>query len=136
MVEMVESGPEDLEQIQAWTRVDPWHHHQNNPKWWLTGNGFLSFRLQDEHGPICYARIDREGDQFRLNCQFGPSTEVSRRRVVEGLTYFFTRVPQFLGGSGMRFDSDNPGLIRFLSRWGFKPSGSGDYVLEHQVRVN
>lgn len=136
MIEMVASGPDDLDRIQLWSRMDPWHHRQDNPAWWLTGNGFLSCRVQDEYGTIGYVRIDQEDGWYRLHCQFGPPTEVSRHRLVSGLGQFFKVMPQFLGGKGLRFNSESPRLIQFLTRWGFKPSESGDYVRENQVREN
>lgn len=134
MIKLSTSGPEDLPRIRSWVLADPWHNHQNNDEWWLTGNGFLSFRIDDEKGPAFYARINREIPWFILNCQFAPRTEVSPRRVVLAIRDSLGLVIPVLKpkAKGLRFDSDNPSLIKFLEAFGFTASGTGDYVYEFE----
>ena len=129
---------EDLLRIKTWASVDLWHKNQNYPEWWKTGEGYLSFCVRDEEGPIFYSRIDQEQEWFRLHCQFGPRPEVSRERVVAGVTACLQVLPSYLAlsGRGMRFDSENSSLIKFLEARDFKKSEIGDYVIEFGLKEN
>lgn len=122
----------DLEQISSWTKED--EYHQNDcPEWWLTGNGALSFRLDDEQGPVVYIRLD-EGDLYRLHCQFAPTSVVSRRRLVHGIVGILPHLVQHVRekeGKGLVFSSISPKLVRFMKNLGFEPSWEhyGEYVM-------
>src|SRR5258708_35353293 len=78
---------EDLPQIHEWIIADPFHkdEDQHSAEWLLTGGGALAFCLSDVAGPLCFVRLDAEGDMLRLATQFGPEHEVSKKRLVTGL---------------------------------------------------
>jgi hypothetical protein len=134
MVDLRVSTKEDLDTIKAWVTEDPWHKHQGTPEWWLTGNGFLSFCMKDENGPVFFSRIDQDGEWFKIHCQFAPRQAVNRDRVVEGISTFLRVIPPRLssiqGMKGMRFDSESPSLIKFLVSRGFDKTEVGDYAFE------
>ena len=126
----------DIEQIREWIQVDSWH--KDDPSWsaegLLTGNGALTFCVADEEGPLCFVRLDVEGDMLRLATQFGPEDKVSKRRLVVGL--LSTGIPAITefgkqkGFKGIVYESINESLIAFMERQGFfKAAGVNDYAL-------
>lgn len=127
-----ETLPGDLERITRWTELDNFHT-VILPKWWLTGNGDLSFCVHDDEGPVFYVRVDREFKLLRMNCQFGPLEEVSKRRVIAGIKTVIDVIQSYAKGTaanGMILSSENPTLIKFLARMGFVPAEqTGDFVL-------
>jgi hypothetical protein len=136
MIDIIPSNQEDLPRLREWVAADPWHKHQKTPEWWLTGNGYLSFCIRDEDGPIFYSRIDQDQEWFRLHCQFGPRSEVNRGRVVAGITAYLKVIPSYLESNGkrMRFDSENSSLIKFLESRGFHSDPAGDFVFEFKEK--
>jgi hypothetical protein len=97
----------------------------------LTGNGLLSFRVDDELGPVFYVRLD-EGEFCRLSVQFAPHDIVPKRRLVVSMLEALPKAIQVAkdsGSKGMTFDSSSPTLIKFMDRIGFKDSGNGSYTL-------
>ena len=126
---------EHLPQIAAWIKADPFHEKvsENNPEFLLTGNGEISFRVEDKLGTVFFFRLDKEGDLLRWAGQFGPREEVSKRRLViamlrEGLP-FIIAFARKNGYKGVVFESVNPPLIAFLGKQGFKSVGDADYQL-------
>ena len=124
---------EDTEQLTEWIQADPYHQDCLNPEWWFTGNGLLSFCIQDSK-PIVYCRVDVEHPRLRLHCQFGPVSEVSRFRVVKALTWGIP-VMQHLARqnnlTGLVYQSVSPSLIQFMQiKFGFVPIDNNDYLLE------
>jgi len=127
---------EDLPQIEEWIKADPWH--KDDPTWkaegLLTGNGVLCFCLSDDKGPLCFVRLDAEGEMLRLATQFGPENEVSKSRLVAGLLSM--GIPAIIefgkvkGYKGIVFESTSESLIAFMNRLGFfKAAGENDYAL-------
>lgn len=126
----------DVEQIQEWIQLDPWH--KDDPTWkadgLLTGNGVLCFCLSDDKGPLCFVRLDAEGSMLRLATQFGPEMEVSKSRLAKGL--LSTGIPAIVefgkvkGYKGIVYESTNESLINFMKIQGFfKAAGKDDYAL-------
>jgi hypothetical protein len=122
--------------IQEWISKDPWH--RDDPSWvpegLLTGNGALSFCVSDSEGPLCYVRLDAEGEMLRLATQFGPEEEVSKKRLVTGL--LSAGIPAIIefgknnGYRGIVFETVNPSLIAFMEKQGFlKTAKENDYAL-------
>ncbi len=133
MIKLELTTQDDLERISSWTERDEYHKENNCPSWWLTGNGALSFRLDDAEGPVIYIRID-EGEMYRLNCQFAPYDVVSKRRLIAGVMGIFPWLVYYSkskGAKGMVFSSANPQLVRFMKKLGFEPSWEhfGEHVL-------
>jgi hypothetical protein len=131
MIKLLPSTEKDVGQIQQWTLADIYHNHQNNPEWWLTGNGLLSFKAEDETGPVFYLRMDG-GDVCRLSVQFAPSDVVSKRRLIRAMLETLLKmieVAKSVSSKGLVFDSSSPTLIKFMQRAGFKDTGNGSYVL-------
>src|SRR6266436_3312688 len=126
----------DLMKIREWIATDPFHkdEEQHSAEWLLTGNGALAFCVADEQGPLCYVRLDAEGDMLRLATQFGPESEVSKKRLVTGL--LSAGIPAIIefgknkGYKGIVFESISESLIAFMERQGFfKAAGKNDYSL-------
>jgi hypothetical protein len=133
MLTCCETTKTDLAQIAAWTEKDEFHRDINFPDWWLTGNGALSFRLDDDEGPVVYVRLD-EGEMYRLHCQFPPPEIVSKRRLIQGMLGIFPLLLQHAkdaGAKGLVFGSVSHKLVRFMGKLGFEPSFEhyGEYVL-------
>jgi hypothetical protein len=136
----------DTVQLIEWTLEDPYHHEnlrskreerttssvgQLSPSWWFTGEGFLSYRLDDEWSALCYVRVDEEPEYLRLHVQFAPSDLVSRSRIIGGMLYAIPQMSELaavMGKRGLITESISPNLIRFLERQGFESVGNNDYV--------
>jgi hypothetical protein len=125
----------DLPQIAEWIKADPWHRDdpRHQPEFLLTGNGLMTFCLTDKEGPLCYVRLDAEGEVMRLATQFAPESEVSKRRLVHGLLSegipFIIAFGRESGYKGIVFESTSPSLIAFMGKMGFKSVGGDDYQL-------
>lgn len=138
MVKLTETNPEDVEQIREWVAVDPWHKDDplcQSPESMITGNGLLSFCVQDDEGPVCYVKLTQDGLlRVRISIQFGPESEVSRKRVSIGLAQ--RGVPAMklyakkFGYRSLVFESKNPELIAFSKRFGFEAVGNDQFVAE------
>jgi hypothetical protein len=139
MITLSASTAADLEQLTEWIAHDPYHFHQGQPEWWLTGaeGSLLAFCLNDARGPLSFVRLDAEGEYVRIHTQFAPDAIVSKRRLVVGMIECMKKLIELYkagGKKGMVFNSINPGLVAFMdNRLGFKPVGNDDYVLEFKV---
>ena len=133
MINFSESITADIPQLEEWIAHDPYHFHQGNPEWWLTGNGLLAFTLLDERGPLCYVRLDEEGKYVRIHTQFAPEAVVSKRRLLVGMIQCMTKLIELCRPQkrGMVFNSVSPSLIAFMGkRFNFVIDKDDDYVLE------
>lgn len=132
MIKLTPSTKDDIEQLTEWIEHDPYHKDCLNPEWWLTGNGMLSFVVQDDKGPTMYVRTEIDRVALRVHIQFAPESEVSRQRVITSLVEGFPLVAKFGKDSGcvrMVYKSTSPGLIAFLQKQlSFVPAGDDDYV--------
>ncbi len=133
MITFKASNEEDVPQIEAWADADIYHKDQHNAPWWITGNGLLSFRIDDGKGPVFYVRIDDgDGGYARLSVQFDPIEVVPKVRLVRAM---LQTLPKLITGvkdqgyKGLVFDSESPSLIAFMSREGFEEVGDGGYKL-------
>jgi hypothetical protein len=141
MLRLIATEKTDLEQIREWMKEDPWHSHLPNQtaEELLTGSGLLCFCIQDDKGPLVFVRFDRDKDEnlLRVSTQFAPESEVSKRRLIVGLTRIL--IPTIVRyGTKNKFDgaiykSFSPKLIEFMSKFGFRPAGNNDYVLTFEV---
>jgi hypothetical protein len=143
MIKLTTTTINDLEQIREWIAADPWHNTdaKANPEFLLTGGGELAFCLQDDKGPLCYLRLDAEGDMLRLAIQFAPEDQVSKRRLIIGLIKM--GIPAMVlfgknnGYKGIVFWSINPALIAFGDKQGFKPTEvENDFALVFEAEHN
>lgn len=126
----------DLSQIEEWIQADPWHKDEDRhtAEFLLTGGGLLAFCLTDEKGPLCFVRLDSEGDMVRLSTQFGPESEIDKKRLVVGLLNegipAIKAFAQKMGYKGIVFESTSESLIKFMDKQGFfKAAGEHDYAL-------
>lgn len=132
----------DLPQITEWIQADPWHRDdpRHTAEFLLTGNGLMTFCLTDDKGPLCYVRLDDEGSVMRLATQFGPESEVAKRRLVHGLLSegipFIIAFGRENGYKGIIFESTSPSLIAFMDKLGFKSVGGADYQLTFEDPKN
>jgi hypothetical protein len=135
MIKLTETTQSDVEQIREWLAADPWHRDdsRNVPELMTTGNGMLSFCLQDDKGPLAYFKLTEEGQLARIAIQFAPEEVVSKRRLIVGLVKAgIPAMRMFASGNGFKglvFESISPSLISFGERQGFKSVGSDDYAL-------
>ena len=138
MISFSSSGVADIPQIEEWIAKDPYHKHQGQSEWWLTGNGLLAFCLQDDKGPLTYVRLDEEGEYVRIHTQFAPEEIVSKRRLVLGMVQCLTelvKIYQSQSKAGLIFSSVSPLLIAFMKKYfNFKSVGGDDYRLDFEVK--
>ena len=135
MINLSESTKADLQQIEEWIIADPYHKHQGQPEWWLTGNGLLAFCLMDDKGPLTYVRLDDEGEYVRINTQFAPREIVSQRRLVVGMLKCMSVLTDLYktNKKGFVFESTSPTLIAFMSkRQGFSSTGNDQYLVDFE----
>ncbi len=138
MIRLTETTPQDVEQLSEWIQADPYHFHQGQPQWWLTGmdGSLLAFCLMDERGPLSYVRLDAEGQHVRIHTQFAPESVVSKRRLVVGMIQavrILIDLYKSEGFKGLIFNSVNPSLIAFMDKHlGFKSVGNNDYRLNFE----
>lgn len=121
----------DTLQIAEWTLADTYHRENLLPSWWFTGEGFLSYRLDDGWSTLCYVRVDEEPDYLRLNVQFAPSPLVSTSRIIRGMLFAIPQMSELArvnGKLGLITESISPSLIQFLKRQGFESVGNNDYM--------
>jgi len=135
MINLTPILPDDLEQVREWIQADPWHKddYRHSAEFLLTGNGLLTFCLMDDKGPLCFVRLDAEGEMLRLATQFGPESEVSRKRLIVGLLSMgipaIVKFGKDRGFKGIVFESTSESLIAFMDKQGFKAAGGDDYAL-------
>lgn len=137
-MELIPSTLEDISQLVEWTARDKYHLHQNQPEWWLTGNGAdLAFCLKDKEGQVCYVRLDKENNLIRIHTQFAPYEQVSKVRLVKGMLKTIPIVIQFAKQQeaiGLIFKSVSPSLIEFMNRkFGFSSVGNNNYQMNFEV---
>ena len=121
MIKFNPSNDEDIPQIRDWAAADIYHRGNNDPSWWLTGNGLLAFVLHDEKGPVFYVRLD-DGEYARLSVQFAPVEVVPKRRLVRAMIQCLPTLIEITkqhGNKGLIFDSESPSLISFMEKFGF-----------------
>jgi hypothetical protein len=143
MIKLSPSTEQDIERLTAWIKSDPYHKDCLNPIWWLTGveGSLLSFRLDDDHGPLCYVRLDQDilTGLIRLHTQFAPRQDVSKLRLVRGMLKCVPIVEKFSReqkASGIVFQSTSPLLIDFMKKkFEFQPAGGDDYLFPLQAGV-
>jgi len=134
MIKLTPSTTDDIEQIQEWISLDQLSR-PSTPEWWLTGaNGsLLIFCLTDDKGPLCFVRLDRDGELVRFHMLFGPVSEVSKIRLIKGILKAIPIVMNHakdIGAKGAVFDSRSPSLIAFMERQGFIFDKGEDYILK------
>jgi len=121
-----------MDQLSEWIQADPYHKDCLNPLWWLTGNGLLSYCLQDDEGPVFFVRTEADKGNLRIHTQFGPEAEVSKMRVAKGILWAIPTMVTFAkqkGLTGLVYQSTSSSLIQFMQmKFGFVPAGNDDYV--------
>src|ERR1700684_1692780 len=124
MIKLVPSTEQDVETIKMWAEqdIDP-AHHSISPFWWVTGNGLLSYRIEDGKGVTMYVRLDSENGLMRNSTQFAPEPEGSKIRVVKSILWTLPKmepVGRQFGLTGFIYQSVSPALVSFMStKFGF-----------------
>ncbi len=135
MIKLTETTQSDVEQIREWLAADPWHKDdpQNIPELMTTGNGLLSYCLQDDKGPIAYVKLTDDDGLVRIAMQFASEDVVSKRRLTIGLARVgIPMIKEFAlqnGFKGMVYESVSSKLISFCEKLGFKSVGNNDYAV-------
>jgi hypothetical protein len=137
MMNFSPSTIEDIPQLTEWIANDPYHFHQGQPEWWITGaeHSLLSFCLMDARGPLAYVRLDREGEYIRIHTQFAPKSVVSNRRLVVGMIGAVKKLEEvyYLQAKGFVFNSVSANLIAFMgNHLNFTSVGNDDYQLDFE----
>lgn len=138
MITFNPSTADDLNQLDLWIAHDPYQFHQGQPEWWLSGaeSSLLSFRLEDNIGPLTYVRLDEEDEYIRIHTQFAPETTVSKRRLVVGMIHAVKVLIEAYkneGKKGLVFNSINSSLYTFMNKHlGFKSIGNDNYQLDFE----
>jgi len=138
MMNFAPSTSKDIQQLTEWIAHDPYHFHQGQPEWWLTGaeGSLLAFCLTDKRGPLTYVRLDAEDEYVRIHTQFAPTSVVSKRRLVVGMIYamkILIALYHSMGFKGLVYNSTNPSLVAFMDKnLGFKPVSNNDYQLDFE----
>jgi hypothetical protein len=135
MIRLTETTQSDVEQIREWLAADSWHKDdsRNVPELMTTGNGLLSYCLQDDKGPLAYIKLTDDNGLVRIAMQFAPTEVVSKRRLTIGLARVgIPMIKVFAlenGFKGMVYESVSPKLIAFCEKLGFKSVGNDDYAV-------
>jgi len=136
-MKLTPSTEQDVEQLTEWIKADEYHKDVLNPHWWLTGNGLLSFRLEDSKGVAMYVRLDRDEDLLRMNFQFAPPEVVSKMRVARTLLWIVPKMRVIADQNqlkGLIFRSRSPNLVTFGQvAFSFVPVENNDYKLMFEV---
>lgn len=130
---------DDLQIIGKWIQADPWHQdvERCKPEFLLSGaGGVLAFCLYDDKGPIAFVRLDVDDKRIRLATQFAPESEVSKRRLLLGMTRLgipiVLKFAKDRGYEGVVFESVSPSLISFMARYDFKLDKGDDYMVKFE----
>ena len=120
-MKLTPSTQQDIPQLTQWIEHDPYHKNCLDPVWWLTGvyGSLLSYRLDDDTGPICYVRLDPKDERglIRLHTQFAPVEQVSRLRLVKQMLLCVPAMMYYCKqqqGAGLVFQSSSSLLINFM----------------------
>src|SRR6266850_3406080 len=116
-MKLTPSTKQDIEQLTEWIKADPYHKDCQDPLWWLTGNGLLSYCIQDSKGLTMYVRLDAENGSMRLHCQFAPVSEVSKIRVIKSLLWALPKMRQVAEQNNLHsfvYRSTSLDLITFM----------------------
>jgi hypothetical protein len=136
-MKFLESTENDIEQLSEWIQNDPYHRDCLDPHWWLTGQGFLSFCVQDSKGPTMYVRLDKDGELLRLHIQFAPESEVSKLRVIKSILWGLPKIELMARAHNLKgfiFKSNSLSLINFMkNKFGFISINSDDYQMLFEV---
>ena len=120
---------DDLREIAAWIGQDPFHKEQA-ADWWLTGTVCLfAAKVVDKIGTFAYAKVEEEGDGYRLHSQFPPEETVSKLRIAKGTIEFVRMLASVARQNGKKFiitESENPPLVGFLKKLGFKEAAANN----------
>jgi hypothetical protein len=124
----------DIWQISAWqdVNIDPAHHGMD-PNFWLSGRGYVAFKLDDDEGTTMYVRFNKIDEKtLRLFTQFAPEPEVSKNRtaaaILQALPVFMKEV-KLDGIEAIVFESRSESLIEFMSSsFGFEHLKDADYI--------
>ena len=131
------STEQDIPQLTEWIQNDPYHKDYLDPEWWLTGNGLLSYVIQDSNGPTMYVRVDSENELLRIHTQFAPESEVSKLRVIKSIVWALPIMEKVAKDNqlvGLIYKSTNPSLISFMQiKFSFVPCGDDDYRQTFEV---
>jgi len=135
MIKMTETAQSDVGQIREWLAADPWHKEdsRNAPELMITGNGLLSYCLQDDKGPLAYIKLTGDDGLVRIAMQFAPPDVVSKRRLTIGLARVGIPMIKIFaiqnGYKGIVYESTSPKLIAFCEKLGFRSVGNDDYAV-------
>jgi hypothetical protein len=113
--------PEDALLLADWLRVDELHKEipagffmEHDPE-----RGTSCFAIEDEEGPVIFARQEVEGEAIRLHAEFPQG----RKRVARALLEAYPIVAADLKNRGfkfVRFDLQNAALVKIMIRAGFR----------------
>jgi hypothetical protein len=120
------TAPADREQLAEWISQDEDHKDKNNPEFWLPQDRTNCFAGEDDSGPVFYVRGE---SVLRLHLQFAPKSEW--RRLARTIDQFAEQIRKDASKNYRQiiFESTSPGLIKFLSKRGYRNSPN-EYVID------
>lgn len=144
MIRLSKTTEDDVEQIQEWMTEDPYHKDLPASVTYqmVTGLGLLSYCVEDDSGPVCYVRLDDDGESnlVRVFVQFAPERIVSKKRNAEALTKVGIPSMEMCAKEnkfkGLIFFSKSEPLIEFVKKLGFVPNGNDEYVKWFEDKQN
>ena len=99
-------------------QLEDWGVPSDRTADWLSGNSkLLTFCLQDDAGPLLFCRYEPEGDLARMYTIFGPEAEVSKRRIVIGMTQGLPVVYDYMKKQGLKgiiYTTENESLVKWM----------------------
>lgn len=114
--------PEDYAQLEQWIFAEPAHRHLT-PDFWMEPltPTTLCCAIDDDKGTVLYLKQVVDGQDIRLFAQFAPVTERRRiARVIPDVIKALRSIARSKGFRSMIFDTENPQLGKFVTRFGFR----------------
>lgn len=122
MLTYTNATPDDLARLQNWVAADEFHKDTLSGEFWIPQpdvKGVKWLTVSDENGAVFNLRLE---NAMRVFVQFPPEPDVERtKNALKEAFAFISAGAKRLGYHEMLFDSVSKPLIRFFSKFGFKP---------------
>lgn len=114
--------PEELDRLKQWVASDPYHKDLLKGEFWIPKPGEKGIKyltVSDENGIVFNLKLV---NAMRVYVQFSPESQPDRiKNALTEAFGFISAGAKRLGYHEMLFDSIARPLIRFFSKFGFKP---------------
>jgi hypothetical protein len=105
--------------LEDWVLADDDHRDTTHPHFFLPQDRTNCFAVEDDKGPVFFVRAE---SVLRLHIQFAPKSEW--RRLAKTIDLFAEQIKNDAKYSYKQiiFESTSPGLVKFLSKRGYRLS--------------